>query len=74
VGEVSSYAGNDETFVSDVASRRDEAVPDKSYNIFYFIVNMLYNNAVGCGEEDKETTLCEIRGHLPAQVTSKTAD
>jgi hypothetical protein len=25
------YAGNGETFVSDDASRRDKAVPDKSY-------------------------------------------
>ena len=46
-------AGNDETFVSDEASRRDEAVPDKSYRLFDFIVNVLCNNAMGCGEKIK---------------------
>jgi hypothetical protein len=33
VEELGNYAGNDETFVSDDASRRDEAVPDKSYTL-----------------------------------------
>jgi hypothetical protein len=70
VEEVGYYAGNDETFVCDDASRRDEAVSDNSYSLFEFIVNMLCNNAVGCGEEDKETKLCEIRGRLPAQETA----
>jgi len=38
VEEVGYYAGNDETFVSDDASRRDEAVPDNSDSLFYFIL------------------------------------
>ena len=37
VEEVGYYTGNDETFVSDYASRRDAAVPDKSYTIFDLI-------------------------------------
>ena len=51
-------------------SRRDEAVPENRYNRFDFIANMLCNNALGCGEADKEATLCEIRGHMSAQETA----
>ena len=40
------------------------------YNNFDFIANMLCNNAVGCGEANKERILCEIRGHIPAQETA----
>jgi hypothetical protein len=54
VGEV-GYTGNDETFVSDDASKRDKAVPDYSSTLFDCIVNTLYNNEVCSGEEDKET-------------------
>ena len=57
-------------FLSDDASRRDEAVPDKSYSLLDYIVNMLCSKALGCGEEGKEKKVCEIRGHLPAQQTA----
>jgi hypothetical protein len=70
VEEVGYYTGNDETSVSDDATRRDEAVPDKSYGLIDFVVNMLYSNEVGSGEEDKDTKLCEIGGRLPSQVTA----
>ena len=71
VDGVDDYTGNGKAYVSDDVSRRHEAVPDKSsvreYTHFDFIVNMLCNNEVGSGEEDKETKIHEIRGHLPAQ-------
>jgi len=65
--------GNGEAYISDDVSRRHEAVPDNSCtrddNHFDFTVNMLCNNEVGSGEEDKGTKLCDITGHLPAQMT-----
>jgi hypothetical protein len=64
VEDVGYYNGNDE---ADDVSRRDEAVPDKSYSLFDFIMNMLCNKALGCGEDDRETKVSEIRGRLPAQ-------
>jgi hypothetical protein len=73
VDEVGYYTGNRKTFVSKDVSCREEAVPDKSsmgYDTqFDFIVNMLCtrNNEVGSGEQDTETKLCEIRGHLQTQ-------
>jgi len=71
VDEVGYYAGNRENFVSNGESCRDEAVPDKSstgYDTqFDFIVNMLCNNEVGSREQDTETKLCKIRGHLQTQ-------
>jgi hypothetical protein len=70
VGEV-GYARNRETFVSNDVSCRDKAVPDKTSmgddTQFYFIVNMLRNTEVGSREQDTETKLCEIRGHLQTQ-------
>jgi hypothetical protein len=67
------YAENDETFVSDDASRRDEAILDKSCTKngthFDLIVNTLRNNEVCCGAEDKETKLHEVRCHLMTQQT-----
>jgi hypothetical protein len=73
VDEVNCYAENRETFVSNYVSRRDEAVPDKSsardVTQFDFIVNMLCNNERGLEEQDTETKLCEIRGHLQTQET-----
>jgi len=69
--EVGYYAGNRETIVSIDVSCRDEAVPDKSSTRddtqFDFIVNMLCNNKLGSGEQDTDTKLCEIRGHLQTQ-------
>jgi len=71
VDEIGYYARNHETFVSNDVSCRDEAVPEKSSmrddTQFDFIVNMLCNNEVGSGEQDTETKLCEIRGHLQTQ-------
>jgi len=62
-----------ENFVSDVVSRRDEAVPENSCTRgdtqFDFIVNMLCNNEVGSGQQDTGMNLCEVRGHLPTQDT-----
>lgn len=73
VDGVGGYAGNDESFISDDASRWDEGALYKSYmkngNHFDFIVNMLCSNEVCCGAEDKETKLREVRGHLTTQKT-----
>jgi hypothetical protein len=68
---VDYYTGNGEAYISDNVSRRHDTVPDNSCtrddNHFDFTVNMLCNNEVGSGEEDKGTKLCDITGHLPAQ-------
>ena len=76
MNEVGYYAGNRETFVSNYVSHRDEAVPDQSSTRdntqFDFIVNMLCNNERGSGEQDTETKLCEIRGHLQTEETKLT--
>ena len=37
-------------FLSDDASRRDEAVPDKSYSLLDYIVNMLCSKAGDCSK------------------------
>jgi hypothetical protein len=68
VDEVGCYAGNRETFLSNDVSRGDKAVPDKGSMKediqIDFIVNMLCNNEVGSREQDTETNLCEVSGHL----------
>jgi hypothetical protein len=68
------YAGKGEPILSDSASGREEAVPEWGFNDFDFAVNILCNYVVGCGEEDKETALCEIRGNLQTADCSKTAN
>jgi hypothetical protein len=73
VDGVDYYTGNGEAYISNDVSRRHKAVPDKSSmrddTHFDFIVNVLCDNEVGSGEEDKETKILEIRGHLLAQET-----
>jgi len=70
---VDYYTGNGEAYISDDVSLRHAEVADKSSTRddthFDFTVNMLCNNEVGFGEEDKGTKSCDITGHLPAQET-----
>jgi len=71
VDEVGYCVEKRENLISDDVTLRDEAVPDKSSTSgdtqFDFIVNMLCNNEVGSGEQDKQMNLFEIRDHLPTQ-------
>jgi len=71
VDELGYYGGNRKTFVFNDVSRKNEAVPEKSSTRddiqFDFIVYMLCNNEVGSGEQNTETKLCEIRGHLQSK-------
>jgi len=70
---IDCYTGNGEGYVSDDVSRIYEAVADKNSTRddthFDFTVNMLCNNEVGSGEEDKMSKLCDITGHLPTRET-----
>ena len=60
-------AGNGVNFTFDYGSRKIEAVPHKNYTHFDFIVTILViMNLV----LELKTEVCEIRVHLPAQVTA----
>ena len=59
-------AGNVANVISDDGSGRDEAVPDNRYIQFNLSVSMF---VIMKFVLEQRTKVCEIRGHLPKQVT-----
>jgi hypothetical protein len=68
VDGVRYYDVSGESFVSCEASHMDEAVPEKSYTIFDFIVNMLCNTSVCCG--DRKDARCNMTYYIAMIATN----